>query len=376
MTFSCKPLNTVTSKQLFTLLRAALWHETPSDDFIHDLSADSWQKIYKVATSQGVLAIAWDGLEQLIAEGLIPQERQPPLQLKIQWAYNVEQIEKRSAEQVRVLSELTAFYHKHGIPTMLLKGYGVSLDYPIPAHRPCGDIDIWLFGQQEHADALLHREKGTAINLEKHHHTVFSLDGITVENHYDFLNVHAHASNREIEKKLQELAAEPEKKVLLGEAPLYLPSVDFNALFLLRHTAGHFAAEKIGLRHLIDWTMFIDRHSEEIDWTALKLIVYKMNMHRFFRTLCALSIDYLGLDESKIPPFERDAQLEERVMNELLHPEFSEKVPKGNIFTIVRFKFCRWWANRWKHRIVYRENLLSSFFRSSWSHLLKPKSIK
>lgn len=127
---------------------------------------------------------------------------------------------------------------------MLLKGYGVSLDYPIPAHRPCGDIDIWLFGQQEHADALLHREKGTAINLEKHHHTVFSLDGITVENHYDFLNVHAHASNREIEKKLQELAAEPEKKVLLGEAPLYLPSVDFNALFLLRHTAGHFAAEK------------------------------------------------------------------------------------------------------------------------------------
>ena len=101
MTFSCKPLNTVTSKQLFTLLRAALWHETPSDDFIHDLSADSWQKIYKVGTSQGVLAIAWDGLEQLIAEGLIPQERQPPLQLKIQWAYNVEQIEKRSAEQVR-----------------------------------------------------------------------------------------------------------------------------------------------------------------------------------------------------------------------------------------------------------------------------------
>ena len=184
------------------------------------------------------------------------------------------------------------------------------------------------------------------------------------------------AIRRAVELLSERFGAEPEKKVLLGEAPLYLPSVDFNALFLLRHTAGHFAAEKIGLRHLIDWTMFIDRHSEEIDWTALKLIVYKMNMHRFLRTLCALSIDYLGLDESKIPPFERDAQLEERVMNELLHPEFSEKVPKGNIFTIVRFKFRRWWANRWKHRIVYRENLLSSFFRSSWSHLLKPKSIK
>lgn len=52
MTFSCKPLNTVTSKQLFTLLRAALWHETPSDDFIHDLSADSWQKIYLHQKSQ------------------------------------------------------------------------------------------------------------------------------------------------------------------------------------------------------------------------------------------------------------------------------------------------------------------------------------
>ena len=54
MTFSCKPLNTVTSKQLFTLLRAALWHETPSDDFIHDLSADSWQKIYRDSREIGL----------------------------------------------------------------------------------------------------------------------------------------------------------------------------------------------------------------------------------------------------------------------------------------------------------------------------------
>ena len=28
---------------------------------------------------------------------------------------------------------------------MILKGYGRSLNYPVPALRPCGDINIYLY---------------------------------------------------------------------------------------------------------------------------------------------------------------------------------------------------------------------------------------
>ena len=51
------------------------------------------------------------------------------------------------------------------------------------------------------------------------------------------------------------------------------------------------------------------------------------------------------------PSFERDLKLEERVLNDILHPEFSEKFPEKGFIRIIRFKFRRWLANRWKHRI-------------------------
>ncbi len=73
--------------------------------------------------------------------------------------------------------------------------------YPNPAHRPCGDIDIWLYGEQEKGDKLL-QKKGIAIDSSHHHHTVFHVNGVMVENHYDFINIHAHLSSRTLEQEL------------------------------------------------------------------------------------------------------------------------------------------------------------------------------
>ena len=258
---------------------------------------------------------------------------------------------------------------------MLLKGYGLSLCYPVSEHRPCGDIDIWLFGRQQEADKLMRRYLGITIDEDVHHHTTFRFESILVENHYDFINVHAHASNRKIERLLTEYAAEPGEKINLGDETFYLPPPQFNALFLLRHAAMHFAAEKIGMRHIVDWAMFIDRYSEKIDWKSLDAIAREMNMHRFLYCLNAIAIDCLGLDAVKVPAFERNTQLEQRVLSEILLPGFNEESPHGNMIRIIWFKFRRWWANRWKHRIVYREGLFRSFIQSVWSHLLKPRTI-
>lgn len=52
-----------------------------------------WPSVYRLASAQGVLAIAWDGLQRLIVEGLLPADRQPDRALKLRWAYNVAQIE-------------------------------------------------------------------------------------------------------------------------------------------------------------------------------------------------------------------------------------------------------------------------------------------
>jgi hypothetical protein len=314
--------------------------------------------------------LAYDAIKGL------PADVQPPRGLRLQWAVNVEQIEQRYAKQERAIADLAAFYAEHDQKMMLLKGYGLSRNYPIPNHRPCGDADIWLYGHQEEADEWLRNERGVRIDEEKHHHTVFTFEGVMVENHYDFLNIHAHHSSRPIERYLKEQAERSNERVDIDGVMVYLPAVDCHALFLLRHAASHFAATEIVLRHIIDWGLFVRAYHNNIDWYRLRLICREQHMEQLLDAINAISAEVCGLDISLMPNTTRRTELERRILGDILHPEFSLTKPERGLLRIVIFKFRRWWANRWKHRLVYRDGLLHSFVTQTWSHLMKPKSIK
>ena len=68
-----------------------------------------------------------------------------------------------------------------------------------------------------------------------------------------------------------------------------------------------------------------------------------------------------------------DDELTQRALHDILFPRYGV-VPQRGLLTLLCFKLRRWWAHRWKHRMVYREGLLQTFFVQLWSHLLKPKS--
>lgn len=330
-----------------------------------------WKAVYKLSAAQGVLAVAWDGLQRLIDEGVIPESLHPDRQLMLQWVYNVQVIEDTFRKQEHAVAKLAGFYALNGIDMMLLKGYGLSLCYPVPEHRPCGDIDIWLYGRQKEGDDLL-RRKGVQIDEDKHHHTVFTINGVMVENHFDFLNVHSHIENREQELILRREVEAPSERVEVEGVSVNLPPANFNALFLLRHAAGHFAAEKIGLRHITDWGLFVVRYGSEIRWDWLETTAREYNMHRFLYCMNAIAVTVCGLEWSLFPKYERD-ELEERVFNDILSPEFSEARPLGFVKLNI-YRIRRWLANRWKHELVYREGLVKTFIVQLYCHLLKPKS--
>ena len=368
-------MSVAVSDILFLLLRVAM--QGREQDF---KAADAvvwdkvdWQGICDWAFAHNVAAIAFDGVLKLY-------ERNQNLNLcipknvKFRLAAHQSALETNSQKHGKAIARLASFYKSHDISMMLLKGYGLSLYYPQPSHRPCGDIDIWLYGEQERADDLLRRECDVKIDEDKHHHTVFYIDGIMVENHYDFFNVYAHRSNSVVEKRLKDLATEKQMSLNIEGVEVDVPSANFNALFLLRHAAAHFAAAEINIRHVLDWALFVRGCTAEIDWLALDKITRRLNMHRFMYCLNAMSIDCLGFSETLFASFERDSKLENRVMKDILHPEFDEKSNSKNIVGVLYYKLRRWWCNRWKHRIVYNETLFSTFFVQLWSHILKPKS--
>ena len=74
------------------------------------------------------------------------------------------------------------------------------------------------------------------------------------------------------------------------------------------------------------------------------------------------------------PEGEYDKALKDRVLADILSPEFNEEEPSG-LIPRVAFKFRRWRANGWKHRLCYKESMWSAFWSGVWNHLLKPSSV-
>ena len=357
---------------LLSLLKAALSPEQATPTTID--TCDNWTEVYRMAAQQGVAAVAWDGVQRFVNEGVIAKEQTPDRVAKLQWALSTEQTEKRYAKQCRAITKLADIYAKEGINMLILKGYGISRMYPVPHHRSCSDVDIWLFGEQQRADDFLRKQLDINIDEDKHHHTVFYVDGVMIENHYDFLNIHAHRSNRDIEERIKQLAAEPEAIEIDGRT-IYRPNANCHALFLLRHAAAHFAAVEIVLRHIIDWGMFIKHSHQDIDWTWLREVCRAHNMELFLDAMNAMAAELCGIDINDMPGTVRRPELETRILNDILCPEFTVAQPKSGTMRIIIYKFRRWWANRWKHRIVYRDGLLRTFVTQLYSHLAKPKSI-
>lgn len=179
-----------------------------------------------------------------------------------------------------------------------------------------------------------------------------------------------------IEARLKKLAETNYKEIDVDGARIYLPSADFNAIFLMRHMGQHFAGEHLNLRQILDWGFFVKAHSHEVDWDATILFLKEIGLYQFFNHINATCTDSLGIAGDIFPRIERNLYWEQRILKDILHPEFEEKKPNGGLLAILRFKTKRWWINRWKHQLVYNDSLPMTFATLAWSHLKRFKTIK
>lgn len=349
---------TDTIRTMLYLIRVAIGNDTPMT-----LEKIDWDELLSISAIQGVTSIVCDGLQKLHDADCMKSR------ISMDMLMAMMQQEAKYAIQEKAMFDLAAFYRKHGIKMMVLKGWGLSRNYPVPKHRYCSDLDIYLFDDYKKGDRLLAAKQGISIDNSHHHHTVFFYEGISVENHYDFVNVHAHRSAKKVETVLKEIV-----KRSCREGDVCLPSAEFDAVFVLYHAAIHFAATEISLRNILDWGLFVERYYAEVDWDWHWKFCEDMNMHRFLLAMNDICVKYLGFPTEHFRTG-GDGKLTERVFNEILQPEFSIEKGHGVIPYIIS-RYIKWRANSWKHKMVYPESLMATFFQQVWSHLLKPATLR
>ena len=354
---------------LFATLRSALNGKAVDVDLVKNLSTAEWLELVSLAQRHNVIPLVCDELAGL--------RKELPANVFAKIAGLTLVAEDKYDTRVEVIKRLANLFASHDIPLMVLKGYGVSLYYPTPNHRSFSDIDTYNFGQLDRADEVLKKELGVDIDVDVHHHTTCVYKGVLIENHFDFVETHSHVSNARFEKILKAEAEKGRKSHHLeGDVTIELPSPMFNALFLMRHMALHYAAERVSVRHLCDWKQFVEAEGKNVDWEYVQSIYKQFNMKRFADAITRICVDHLGLDASLVPNVEPDEKIEQRILHDILYAEFDEAKPEGGLVRIVWWKTRRYFANSWKHKLIYNESVLWTFFQSSYSHLLKPKTIK
>lgn len=325
-----------------------------------------WADVIEVASCQGILGICFQSIE------LLPVNQRPDMDNLMNCLGQVEHIKAKYQNHEKVVRMLAQFYKLHGIKMLVLKGYGLSKNYPVPEHRPTGDIDIFLYGKIDEADKLVEREKGVKVDRDNPHHSVFTVKGVTIENHRTLLDQHNHKSNIRLEQLYAELIAEDEG-VQIGDN-IYTPSATLNAIYLLRHAGEHFATEEITLRHVMDLGTFFQKHNQDIDWKRV-LKVYKDEcLSDFYNAIATICVRDFGMDAKCFNGYKHDRELADRVLEDIFKE--NEKLPMSTVgisgLKKVKYgiqKSIRWYKNRWKYKMVYNESLFESYMTLALNRL-------
>ena len=334
---------------IFRLIRSALDGQPPYLGTT-PIEAAQWWTLFRMAQRGHVAALT----SITIANMDIPRD------IKIPWLAEREKAASWYRYRLEVQQEVINIMDRRLIDTLVLKGTSLAQYYPQPELREFGDVDLYFYSRHDEADDIVHRELGVTIIDNSHHHTKYDLRGITVESHRDFLNRNYPRSNRSLEATLKKMA----------------PSANFEVLYLMRHLATHFAAGRITLRDVTDLYLTCRTHHTDINWPVVQDIVKRSGMLPFAAVLSNIierRIEYrlpitfpayiIGNDTAEIA--EQDIVYGNRYSDDT-HADGLARLP---------WKVQRWFANRWKRRLVYSDSEISLIFASLTSHISKPRSI-
>lgn len=329
----------------------------------------SLEELPMFANKHGMVALVYD---EVAASGVNPFDRKGLMHLT---GYAQKQREKY-ALQKEAIGALARFYGKHGIRMMVFKGYAMSLLYDVPDSRHSTDVDVFLMKENSEGDEAsyinagedgdkLIAKKNIPIKQDEDKHSVFTVNGVGVENHAVFINVFEHGRLAETERFLEhEALVMSNKKRKDG---LIFPTEEFNAAFLPLHMGGDFVVGMMKMKHLYDWVVFLNSRGCEVNWDEIYGLAKRGGYLNFLTCLNGIVIDKFGVSPECVGWNDQDvmydAQLADKVFNTVAKD--MDAMPPTSLWG----KSMRFIRNRWRFKLVYSQSLFTGYILHAKSYI-------
>ena len=197
--------------------------------------------------------------------------------------------------------KVLGMFREAGIPVAILKGAGAAASYPYPDRRAMGDVDLLVRPCDfERAYGMLEADGWECkVPLEQYgrHAGMFKKGFPEVELHQYFSMNPRVPSNRALDDLLYD-AVDRASLVDVGgyDVPLF-PTLE-NGIVLLEHI-NHHLSNGLGLRQIIDWHFYVERHLDDALWEGgFRDAARAAGLERLAVTSAALCKRHLGLERN------------------------------------------------------------------------------
>ena len=322
---------------LLTLLRAGLYGISVTLEKVP--TTKEWEELFDMASSQGVVAVASEGLEKL------SQKQRPPQELLLQWIGTSLQQKQLYSMQRKLVDELCGVWRAAGINVVELKGNSIGRLYYVPDTRYSCDFDCLLTDYEKGNQVM--EQHGVDVNRDFYKNSSFTWKDLYVENHQFCTPVRGNKAMKRLERKLRELL----------EGCQEYPSADFNALFLMEHAWAHFFEEALTLKQLCDWAVFRKACGDDVDWSLYEREAKACGFWHFSESMNRLA-DLLD-GTKKVEELEDDDQ---RLLNDMLH-EHSIQMNNGWKTRLQLVK--NYFSQSWKYRVFSNHSMPYTLCRTA-----------
>ena len=277
-----------------TLLTAGLWEKEArllSSDGV-DLAS-----VYKLALGQSVVGLVAAGLEHAV-DFKVPQAD------ALAFGSFALQLEHRNKAMNQFIAELITKLKSADIYAVLVKGQGIAQCYEKPLWRACGDVDLFVSGDnyKKAKDCLIPFATHTDNEIEYRKHLELIIGKWCVELHGNLRSGFSRRVDRGLDDIEQDIIANGKVRSWQnGDINVLLPSADNDVIIIFTHILQHFFLGGIGLRQICDWCRLLWRFAGEIDACLLERRLRSIGLMSEWRVFAALAVDYLDMPVEALP---------------------------------------------------------------------------
>lgn len=215
---------------------------------------------------------------------------------------------------------------RNDIPYYLLKGISLAAYYPDAEYRKLGDVDLYINEEKalEQAKEVLVAEGFVEEKeISDHHltyHYTFAKTGRSylLELHYHVVGLYQYEPANEVVREVfSSERLRGEQQMIEGYEYQVLPPTEY-VFYMLHHMLKHYLYSGFGIRLLCDFTCYLEKRQEEVDFDRLHAWCRKSHIMQFYETIMESCRVCLGLARETDGRIQGDKEVSRKFMERIL----------------------------------------------------------